>query len=156
MNNMKAVNEENPFQPLPVGQYKVMIVEVGHKKNQNDDDMFTLKIEIIKGEYKGKWFNETITISDNTESPSFAFRWKTKQFFKAIGEPYSTDNLKWDSDDWIYKECLVDVEHRIAKSGKWKGSVFAGVKKFIPLTEKSVEKKIEQNVEKKDDPDIPF
>lgn len=148
MTNMNEVNDKPSFDLLPDGQYVVEIDAVEDGVSKNSDPMMKVTLRVTDGEFKNRKVWDYIIISANPESKGWNIRWRAKMFLKAIGEQHVGDSFEWDSDNWPYKKCAVEVVHETQKDGKYAGQVQAKVKSYLSLN-------TEQAASEADD-DIPF
>lgn len=92
--------------------------EFGFDLGPND---VVARLEVAGGEEEGRSLLNRMSIDD---------KWKgffaTRQFLKAIGEPYKGDTFPIDSDNWTGRQFYATVVHNKAKNGK----VYANIKEF--------------------------
>jgi len=91
------------------GEHTFIVTEVTDKTTKNGDPMAVIKLECALGDVDaGKWCFDNIVIPEPT-SPSIAILGRSKHFLHCIGEPYETDNLEIDTDNWINKIVMAEV-----------------------------------------------
>lgn len=57
--------QEVSFEPLPDGEYKVMIVESEEKRNKSDNgDILKLKLQVIEGEHNGRFVFDQLNLTN--------------------------------------------------------------------------------------------
>lgn len=113
--NMSQVKEQTGGTcPLPdKGIYNVEIVLVKDGISQNGDPMIAIKLNITSGVFQDSWVWDNILIP-HLDSPAAKILSRTKRFLHCIGEPYDGEELGWDSDRWLYKQCKIRIDHEPA------------------------------------------
>jgi len=113
--NMAQVQESTGGScPLPDrGIYPAEIVLVKDKESSNGDPMVSIKLNIASGPFQDSWVWDNILIPP-LSSPSAKILGRTKHFLHCIGEPYEGEEVSWNSDNWLYKKCLIRIDHEPA------------------------------------------
>lgn len=108
--NMKNIQEGGSYVLPPEGSYNAEIAEVKDKTSSNGDPMVSIKLVITSGEYQDSWVWDNILIP-HLDSQAAKILGRTKHFLHCIGEPYDGEEVKWDSDRWLWKKCRIHIIH---------------------------------------------
>ena len=109
--NMTGIQEQGKFTLLPEGTYEAEIIEVKDKTSSNGDPLVSIKLIVTEGEFKSQaWVWDNILIP-SLESPAAKILGRTKHFLHCIGEPFEGENVEYDSDNWLWKPCVIKVAH---------------------------------------------
>lgn len=71
---------ESEFQPLPVGNYLVKVVNVEKKTSQSGNDYVGMVMEIIDGEYNGRKIYNNLHLTPKTAENSIKRIYKMAEF----------------------------------------------------------------------------
>ena len=71
---------ESEFQPLPVGNYLVKVVNVEKKTSQSGNDYVGMVMEIIDGEYSGRKIYNNLHLTPKTAENSIKRIYKMAEF----------------------------------------------------------------------------
>ena len=95
--NSDAVEPDNGgFAPLPNGEYRVCIIEAGEGENKNRNGRgLNLKLEVVEGEYKGRFLFQYIVTQHTTEKAQTIGLAKLSALCRATGK---TGNLSGPQD----------------------------------------------------------
>jgi len=61
--NFGRSEQPDPQQPIPIGEYKCKIVEVREKTSQKGEEYYSLRLEIIEGDYDGRSVYDSLFFS---------------------------------------------------------------------------------------------
>lgn len=96
------------FEPVPVGEYWLEIMEVDPRETRNGDPMINVQFEIRNGQYDGRkvWTNITFFRDHTNKGAGIALH-----FLHCIGEPH-TGQFKVDIMNWVGKKtrAKLDIE----------------------------------------------
>ncbi len=84
-----------------------------------DPNTVSVKLEVVGGEEEGRTMLNRVSLDD-----SYKGFFATRLFLKAISEPYKGE-FKYDSDNWIGKQCFATVSHAESK-----GKTYANIKEY--------------------------
>ena len=88
----EQVGEKPVFEPLPDGQYSLIIEKVEEKNTRNGDPIVSIRYRVIEGSKTGRKFYENIVFADGILG-------RSKHFLHVIGQPYEDDSkitpAKW-------------------------------------------------------------
>lgn len=71
---------ESEFQPLPVGNYLVKVVNVEKKTSQSGNDYVGMVMEVIDGEYNGRKIYNNLHLTPKTAENSIKRIYKMAEF----------------------------------------------------------------------------
>ena len=125
VDTLEAEENTGGFVLIPEDTYEAMVIEKSDKITSKGDPMVSVKMEILNGQYKGKWLFDNIVIP-KTGSPSFKIMGRTMHFLHVIGQPYQ-GKFKTDSDKWLWAKLKVKVKHEVQKEGKYAGQKMARI-----------------------------
>ena len=112
--NMNGVQEQSGgFESCPLpdeGEYYVEIVAVKEKFSKAGDAMPSIKLKITSGLFQDSWLWDNILIPDSN-GPAAKILGRTKHFLHCIGELYESENVEWDTENWIEKTCKIRLQH---------------------------------------------
>ena len=149
--NAKDYPEDNSFALIPPGKYLCSVNEIKETKTKTQgDDMMNVSFVILEGDYTGRLIFTNIVIPDK-DSPAAKAMGICRHFLHCIGEEYTGESFKINTDHWIGKEIYMEIHHKTGEDGITR----AQVKKYILLGEDGTESG--RNVEVKEkDAECPF
>ncbi|KJU86015.1 protein containing DUF669 [Candidatus Magnetobacterium bavaricum] len=95
------IEDINDFSPLPEGKYLCKVESVDIKQNKDSNDMWSLKLKVIEGEYGGRFIFDNMVFSANGIK-------RIKHILKAMGFDVS-GKLKLSTDKLIDRQVFVDT-----------------------------------------------
>lgn len=99
----EGIEMNEGFEPVPSGDYLLLIESVEEKISKKGDPLFNIKCEISGGEFAGRkiWHNVTLMGKGEDGKPKKGAG-MALHFLKSIGEPYE-GKIKVVPDNWIEK-----------------------------------------------------
>lgn len=99
--NWPDVRDADNFSPAPPGTYRVKVAKVDVGKSQSLDEMWTIELTIVAGDYKGKKIIDRLTFSPQGLP-------RVKIAAKAFGIDVSKES-NFNPVDILTHHCNVDV-----------------------------------------------
>lgn len=110
------VQEDRDFStPVPVGVYTVRLIECDETTSSNDNPMIACTLEIVGGEFDGRYLWDNVVLIDSTE-------WKLAQFIRAL---QLKDSGSLDTTKVIGTLLKARVKHENSKEYGLQGKVAA-------------------------------
>lgn len=105
--NLKNTKEAEEFSYLPAGYYPCKIVEADNYQNENGNQYLMLKMEVMKGSYKGRYIIDRLFYSEKALP-------RLKAILKRLGLKNDDDGLQIQSVLFLDKFVIIDldVEHK--------------------------------------------
>lgn len=114
--NMNGVQESpnaGEFILIPEGEYLMKIIQVKDKETESGDPMVSIRFTPVDSEFQERAFVWDNIVIPMPNSPAIKILGRTKHFLHCIGEPYEGDFVTYDSENWLYKTCVVKVKHEL-------------------------------------------
>lgn len=152
--NFDDVEDVQDFTPVPEGEYMVKVADVTEDETQYGDDIWGLKLEIINGEYSGRYVFDNMVFSEKALK-------RVKLICSRLGIDTS-GTVDLTPDMLMDKQCAVDVviteyithNEEGAEQKKKKNSIpFAGYKR---VGDAGQDMGGEGDATTEDTPDLPF
>lgn len=121
LTNFKVQDYPDEFTPVPEGKYLAKIIDEEHKNNKSGTgEILALKLEIIDGDYAGRFLFDNINIVHKNDFTEKKARQKLATIGRAlqIMEPQSTE-------EFHNLPLCVDVAH-----SEYNDNIYANVKKY--------------------------
>ena len=97
LRNYDVTNLEPPeeYGPLPVGEYRVIIVDSGEKPTKAGDGSYLeLVLEVVDGEYQGRKLWDRLNLNNRNEKAAQIAKRTLAAITRAVGVPRPSDSAE--------------------------------------------------------------
>jgi hypothetical protein len=134
--NWDSIEEGSAHEPLPPGEYTVVVTDVSPKQAKSGDEYWRLELSVIAGKHSGAIITDSIFFTDKG--------WKRVKLVCSRLGVDTTGEKDFTTQDLIGKKAVVTVtiEEREYQGKKYKDNKipFAGYEKYsVPLGDKTTD-----------------
>jgi hypothetical protein len=113
---------EDTFEPLPAGEYKVIITEsTDTPTKKGDGKYFNLKLEVIDGQYKGRVLFDKLNYHNPNETARKMAQQSLKAICEAVGLAKASDTMQFHNIPIIVKLSVTAGKGEYGPSNNVKG-----------------------------------
>lgn len=107
----EAQAPKKAFEPLPEGKYKLIVSSASEGKSKAGNDMVTLELQIVDGNFKNYKIKDWLPFQDN-------MRWKIRAFLGALGGSIQDNtDMTIDPSKWVGK--IIEAVALAEKDGEY-------------------------------------
>lgn len=111
--NADAIDDANDYSPIPPGVYEAEVQKVEEKQSDKGTCYWTITLEVIDGQYKGRTFKDKIFFTDK------GFK-RVKLVLKRLGLKMEGE-VNPQKDDILGRRALVNLE---IEDREWEGKTY--------------------------------